>query len=74
MDGSNVPVIIELTGQKQRKAERLAQLRDDPYYIMDDRPSKAVENVDSIPVVHLEDMPPIIGRGCAVQQSSCLPN
>lgn len=46
--------------EKQRKAERLAQLRDDPYYIMDDRPSKAVENVDSIPVVHLEDMPPII--------------
>jgi len=45
----------------QRKAERLAQLRDDPYYIMDDRPSKVLE-VDSIPVVHLEDMPPIINE------------
>lgn len=49
--------------KKQRKAERLAQLRDDPYYIIDDRPSKVVEDVDSIPVVHLEDMPPIIGKG-----------
>lgn len=55
-------------GQKQRKAERLAQLRDDPYYIMDDRPSKVVENVDSIPVVHLEGMPSIIGKGCAVNR------
>lgn len=45
----------------RRKAERLAQLRDDPYYIMDDRPSKVIE-VDSIPVVHLEDMPPIISK------------
>lgn len=50
----------------QRKAERLAQLRDDPYYIIDDRPLKAVEDVDSIPVVHLEDMPPIIGKGYTV--------
>ena len=30
---------------------------------MDNRPSKAIENVDSIPVVHLEDMPPITGEG-----------
>jgi len=42
----------------QRKEERLAQLRDDPYYIIDDRPKK-LEDVDSIPVVHLDDMPPI---------------
>jgi len=50
----------EIALRDKRKAERLAQLRDDPYYIIDDRPSKAVEDVDSIPVVHLEDMPPII--------------
>lgn len=41
----------------QRKAERLAQLRDDPYYIIDDRPKMLEEDVDSIPVVHLDDMP-----------------
>jgi len=33
-------------------------LRDDPYYIIDDPPRKAPEE-KSIPVVHLEDMPPI---------------
>ena len=55
-------ILINCRSKKQRKAERLAQLRDDPYYIIDDRPSKVVEDVDSIPVVHLEDMPPIIGE------------
>ncbi|KAF8913207.1 Adaptor protein complex AP-3 delta subunit [Gymnopilus junonius] len=43
---------------EKRKAERLAQLRDDPYYIMDHIP-KPIEDVDSIPVVHLDGMPPI---------------
>ncbi|KAF8807917.1 Ap3d1 protein [Phlegmacium glaucopus] len=57
---SDVETPEEIAQREKRKAERLAQLRDDPYYIMDDQPSKAVENVDSIPVVHLEDMPPII--------------
>jgi len=42
----------------QKKAERLAQLRDDPYYIIDDPPAKVTEE-NLIPVVHLEDMPPI---------------
>lgn len=65
---------LTVNRQNQRRAERLAQLRDDPYYIMDNPSSKAVESVDSIPVVHLEDMPPIIGRGFAVQPSSCLAN
>ena len=42
----------------QRKAERLSQLRDDPYYIMDDRPKiSQVVDVDSIPVVRLDDVP-----------------
>ncbi|KAF9532121.1 Ap3d1 protein [Crepidotus variabilis] len=44
---------------EKRKAERQAQLRDDPYYIVDDRSTKPLEEVESIPVVHLEDMPPI---------------
>jgi len=43
----------------QRKTERLAQLRDDPYYIIDDRPKRLEEDIDSIPVVHLDDIPPI---------------
>ncbi|CAA7268078.1 unnamed protein product [Cyclocybe aegerita] len=45
--------------KEKRKAERLAQLRDDPYYIIDDKPAKVVEDIDLIPVVHLDDMPPI---------------
>ncbi|KDR85547.1 hypothetical protein GALMADRAFT_53684 [Galerina marginata CBS 339.88] len=44
--------------REKRKTERLAQLRDDPYYIIDDKP-KVVDDVESIPVVHLDDMPPM---------------
>lgn len=45
----------------QRKAERRAQLRDDPYYIIDDKPPKPQnDDVDSIPVVQLEGMPSLI--------------
>lgn len=48
----------DINVREQRKAERLAQLRDDPYYIHDDRtPQSADIDVDSIPVVRLEDMP-----------------
>ncbi|KAH9486426.1 AP-3 complex subunit delta-1 [Psilocybe cubensis] len=47
--------------REKRKAERLAQLRDDPYYILDDKPKPHVYDVDSIPIVHLEDMPPMPG-------------
>ncbi|KIM47679.1 hypothetical protein M413DRAFT_416871 [Hebeloma cylindrosporum] len=49
----------ERAQREKRKAERLAQLRDDPYYIIDDRPKRVEEDVDSIPVVHLDGMPPI---------------
>ena len=42
----------------QRRAERLERMKDDPYYIVDDRPSKLLDDdVDSIPVVRLDDMP-----------------
>lgn len=35
-------------------------MRDDPYYIVDDRPPRLpVEDVDSIPVVRLDDLPPM---------------
>ena len=48
----------------QRKAERLERLREDPYYLMDDRPpptqsAPSADDVDSIPVVRLDDMPPL---------------
>ncbi|KAJ7657986.1 Ap3d1 protein [Mycena rosella] len=42
----------------QRLAERRERLREDPYYIIDDRPSTSrVDDLDSIPVVRLEGMP-----------------
>ncbi|PFH49682.1 hypothetical protein AMATHDRAFT_147133 [Amanita thiersii Skay4041] len=47
--------------RERRKAERLAQLRDDPYYIIDDPPSKPpADEMDSIPVVVLEGMPSLL--------------
>ena len=47
----------------QRKAERLEQLRDDPYYIIDDQPLKpTANNVDAIPVVKLEGMGSLLPR------------
>jgi AP-3 complex subunit delta len=45
----------------QRKAERLAQLKDDPYYILDEKP-KDKHDVDSIPVVRLDDLPSLSTR------------
>ena len=50
----------------QRRAERLERMLDDPYYIVDTRkPSRPPhEDVDSIPIVRLEDMPALPkGRG-----------
>ena len=48
------------------KAERLERLRDDPYYIMDrstsTKPPGQDEDVDSIPVVHLDGMPSLSGQ------------
>jgi len=39
----------------QRRLERLERLRDDPYYLTDDRPrSTSRIDVDSIPVVKLD--------------------
>jgi AP-3 complex subunit delta-1 len=49
----------------QRVAERRERLRDDPYYIMDDKPSTSKrvvdDDIDSIPVVRLDDMPSLAG-------------
>ncbi|KAG6888235.1 hypothetical protein C0992_009227 [Termitomyces sp. T32_za158] len=51
----------EVAERARRKAERLAQLRDDPYYIGIDTPKTVEEDVDSIPIVRLEDMPSLAG-------------
>ncbi|EPS94094.1 hypothetical protein FOMPIDRAFT_93373 [Fomitopsis schrenkii] len=51
----------ERAERERRKAERRERLRDDPYYLIDDRPSRSssVNDVDSIPVIRLDDAPPI---------------
>ncbi|KAI0354633.1 Ap3d1 protein [Trametes cingulata] len=55
----------ERAERERRKAERLERLRDDPYYLVDDRPSSTraaslnAADVDSIPVVKLDDLPPL---------------
>ncbi|OJT09578.1 AP-3 complex subunit delta-1 [Trametes pubescens] len=64
------PVFVAETAEERaererRKAERLERLRDDPYYLMDDRPSSTrsasmnAADVDAIPVVRLDDLPPL---------------
>ncbi|KAJ6502639.1 adaptin N terminal region-domain-containing protein [Mycena vulgaris] len=57
----------------QRLAERRERLREDPYYIIDDRPStsRPVDDLDSIPVVHLEGMPSLPSE---VDDSRMLPS
>ncbi|TFY69220.1 hypothetical protein EVJ58_g565 [Rhodofomes roseus] len=52
----------ERAERERRKAERRERLRDDPYYLIDDRPSVSAisaNDVDSIPVVRLDDLPPL---------------
>ncbi|KAG6911280.1 hypothetical protein DXG01_002119 [Tephrocybe rancida] len=51
----------EIAERARRKAERLAQLRDDPYYIGLDAAKLPEEDIDSIPIVHLEGMPSLAG-------------
>lgn len=49
----------------QKRAERLARQRDDPYYITD-RPSKPLAStshqIDTIPIIRLDDLPSISAR------------
>ncbi|OBZ78815.1 AP-3 complex subunit delta-1 [Grifola frondosa] len=51
----------EKAEKELRRAERLERMRDDPYYLIDDRPSMKPNpvDVDSIPVVRLDDLPPL---------------
>ncbi|KAM5535884.1 hypothetical protein V8D89_010502 [Ganoderma adspersum] len=57
----------ERAERERRKAERLERLRDDPYYLMDDRPPPRLgaADVESIPVVRLDDLPPLAASTAA---------
>ncbi|CDO73429.1 hypothetical protein BN946_scf185013.g63 [Trametes cinnabarina] len=65
--GSASPALVETAEERaereRRKAERLERLRDDPYYLIDDRTSSTMSvsalDVDAIPVVKLDDLPPL---------------
>ncbi|KAI0334057.1 Ap3d1 protein [Cubamyces sp. BRFM 1775] len=66
--GSSSPATVETAEERaereRRRLERLERLRDDPYYLIDDRPSSTpvsmhAADVDSIPVVKLDDLPPL---------------
>jgi len=46
----------EVAERAKRKAERLERLRDDPYYLIDDKSSSQVPDVDAIPIVTLDGM------------------
>ncbi|KAI9570124.1 adaptin N terminal region-domain-containing protein [Boletus coccyginus] len=49
----------ERAERERLKVERLERMREDPYYITDERPTRtAVDDIDSIPVVQLDDLPP----------------
>ncbi|KAJ7292982.1 adaptin N terminal region-domain-containing protein [Mycena rebaudengoi] len=59
-DEEEVETPDQVREREQRLAERRERLRDDPYYIIDDRPSTSRhldQDLDSIPVVRLEGMP-----------------
>lgn len=39
-------------------------MKEDPYYITDEQPTRTgVDDVDSIPVVRLDDLPPPLPKG-----------
>ncbi|GJJ13138.1 hypothetical protein Clacol_007388 [Clathrus columnatus] len=56
----------EMAEEEKRRAERLERMKGDPYYLIDDRPRSAPppqqeshvndEDIDSIPVVRLDDL------------------
>ncbi|KZV61604.1 Adaptor protein complex AP-3 delta subunit [Peniophora sp. CONT] len=51
----------ELAARERARAERLERQRDDPYYIPTGTPvrSPPPDDIDSIPVVRLDDLPPM---------------
>ncbi|KAL5494662.1 APL5 [Sanghuangporus weigelae] len=63
--------IAEAEELAKAKARRLEMLRDDPYYIIDApaRPRQS-DDVDSIPVVRLDDLPPLSSVGPASRSAT----
>lgn len=58
----------EMAEREQRKAERLERIRDDPYYITDDHPPKPPgEDIDSIPIVRLDELLPSSSKAAPVE-------
>ncbi|KAF8604883.1 Adaptor protein complex AP-3 delta subunit [Ceratobasidium sp. AG-I] len=55
----------EKAAREKAKAERLERQKDDPYYISDKKSAQA-EDVESIPIVKLEGMPPLSAGGTGV--------
>ncbi|KAI0828832.1 Ap3d1 protein [Trametes gibbosa] len=57
--------VEERAERERRRLDRLERLRDDPYYLVDDRPSSTrtlglnAADLDAIPVVKLDDLPPL---------------
>ncbi|KAJ7070698.1 adaptin N terminal region-domain-containing protein [Mycena amicta] len=72
-EAENTPETAE--ERERRLAERRERMRDDPYYIIDDRPAASTskrpqDDIDSIPVVHLDDMPSL----SAIDDARTLPS
>ncbi|KAF8488683.1 adaptin N terminal region-domain-containing protein [Gautieria morchelliformis] len=72
----------EKAARERRRAERLERLKDDPYYLIDDRPQSAPpqqatmrdEDVESIPVVKLDGLDaPFLPRPLRTHSSASLP-
>ncbi|KAI5116434.1 hypothetical protein M0805_000213 [Coniferiporia weirii] len=67
--------IAEAEERAKAKARRMEMLRDDPYYIIDDHPKAQHQNtvdVESIPVVRLDGLPPVSSIARNAMPSSLL--
>ncbi|THH19000.1 hypothetical protein EW146_g2089 [Bondarzewia mesenterica] len=62
----------ERAERERQRALRLERQRDDPYYIKDNQSQQNIEDIDSIPVVRLDDMPPIPGPQDSLKLPSLL--
>ncbi|TDL20898.1 Adaptor protein complex AP-3 delta subunit [Rickenella mellea] len=67
--------IVESLTSFQLKAKRLEEMRDDPYYIFDDRLKRNdFVDIDSIPVVRLDGLPPLSQDGDSPHRVSTPPS
>ena len=67
--------IFRADGYSQKRRERIERLKDDPYYIFDKKELEkpillpTFSDVDSIPIVHLDDLivPVAPGASCSTR-------